>query len=102
MSKITDVGAVYDPQWVRVGGNEGVREMTHEEMVVMAREAGLGEHTNYEYEQIWELKNVEALERFAALVTAAERERCARVCERVSIPYENTSSEAAAAIRKGE
>ena len=33
---------------------------------------------------------------------AAERERCARVCERVSIPYENTSSEAAAAIRKGE
>ena len=33
---------------------------------------------------------------------AAERERCAKVCERVSIPYENTSSEAAAAIRKGE
>jgi hypothetical protein len=33
---------------------------------------------------------------------ANERERCAKVCERVSIPYENTSSEAAAAIRKGE
>ena len=31
-----------------------------------------------------------------------ERERCAKVCERVSIPYENTSSAAAAAIRKGE
>jgi len=54
--------------------------MTHEEMIAMAREAGLGEHTNYEYEQIWELKNVEALERFAALVIAAERERCAKEC----------------------
>jgi len=42
--------------------------MTRDEMIAMAREAGLGEHTNYEYEQIWELKNVEALERFAALV----------------------------------
>jgi hypothetical protein len=37
-----------------------------------------------------------------AEAVAKERERCARVCERVSIPYENTSSEAAAAIRKGE
>ena len=72
------------------------------EITRLAREAGLGEHTNFEYEQIWELKNVEELKRFAALVAAAERERCARVCERVSIPYENTSSEAAAAIRKGE
>ena len=31
-----------------------------------------------------------------------ERERCALVVEKVSIPYENTSSEAADAIRKGE
>jgi hypothetical protein len=37
-----------------------------------------------------------------AEAVAKERERCAKVCERVSIPYENTSSEAAAAIRKGE
>jgi hypothetical protein len=42
------------------------------------------------------------LERELGEAVAKERERCAKVCERVSIPYENTSSEAAAAIRKGE
>ena len=46
--------------------------------------------------------DVERLERELAEAIAKERERCAKVCERVSIPYENTSSEAAAAIRKGE
>jgi hypothetical protein len=80
--------------------------MTHEEMIAMAREAGLGEHTNYEYEQIWELKNVEALERFAALVIAAERERCARVCEERgsfnSMYAHHILTGAAEAIRKGE
>ena len=49
--------------------------MTREEITALARKAGLGEHTNYEREQIWELKNIEALEGFAALVIA-ERERC--------------------------
>ena len=44
----------------------------------------------------------EQLERKLAEAIAKERERCALVVERVSIPYENTSSEAAAAIRKGE
>ena len=82
--------------------------MTHEEMIAMAREAGLGEHTNYEREQIWELKNVEALKRFAALVTAAEHERCALVCKgraghnSISIGAYQTLMAAAAAIRKGE
>jgi len=75
--------------------------MTHEEMIAMAREAGLGEHTNYEYEQIWELKNVEALERFAAIVIAAERERCAKVCEEF-YSVENVAQKCAEAIRKGE
>jgi hypothetical protein len=70
-------------------------------MIAMAREAGLGEHTNYEREQIWELKNVEALERFAALVIAAERERCARVCEEF-YSVENIAQKCAEAIRKGE
>lgn len=45
---------------------------------------------------------IEQLEREFAEAVAKERERCALVVERVSIPYENTSSEAAAAIRKGE
>ena len=76
-----------------------------EEMIAMAREAGLGEHTNYEYEQIWELKNVEALERFAALVAAEERERCALVCERnIDAPAGTYQILMAAAkeIRKGD
>jgi hypothetical protein len=68
--------------------------MTHEEMIAMAREAGLGEHTNYEYEQIWELKNVEALERFAALVIAAERNAPAG--------FYQTVLAMATKIRKGE
>ena len=90
--------------------------MTHEEMIAMAREAGLGEHTNYEREQIWELKNVEALKRFKALVSAAERERCAKVCEdmqrkkndlfdgkwKTSGTTEIDGSNFAAAIRKGK
>ena len=42
--------------------------MMNEEMIAMARKAGLGEHTNYKYKQIWELKNVEAIERFAELI----------------------------------
>ena len=107
--KITDVGAALDPQFECVGGNEG-GEMTHEEMVAMAREAGLGEHTNFEYEQIWELKNVEAIERFAALVTAAERERCALICEKKIVKPTGTYQivryqilmAAAKEIRKGE
>jgi len=50
------------------------------------------------------LCNVDQFTTAAELAEAVEkeRERCALVCERVSIPYENTSSEAAAAIRKGE
>jgi hypothetical protein len=44
-------------------------------IIEMAREAGL--------EEMWELtpRFVERLERFAALVAAAEREACAKACE---------------------
>ena len=44
-------------------------------IIEMAREAGL--------EEMWELtpRFVERLERFAALVAAAEREACAKVCD---------------------
>jgi len=76
--------------------------MTHEEMIAMAREAGLGEHTNYMYEQIWELKNVEALERFANLVIAAERERCAKIVEQYTGAWNDEGFSLAAKIRKGE
>ena len=46
--------------------------MTRDEIIRMAREAGVGR---------WDAQEV-AIERFAALVAAAEREACALVCER--------------------
>jgi len=70
--------------------------MTHEEITALARDAGFN----------WpEIPIDERLERFANLVIAAERERCALVCERkIDAPagtYQILMA-AAAAIRKGE
>jgi hypothetical protein len=50
-------------------------DMTQEDIIRMAREAGL--------EEMWQLtpRFVERLERFAALVAAAEREACAKVAD---------------------
>ncbi len=52
--------------------------MTRDEIIRMAREAGIDakSDTLCRYEG-W----VEPLQRFAALVAAAEREACAKVCE---------------------
>jgi hypothetical protein len=49
--------------------------MTQEDIIRMAREAGL--------EEMWELtpRFVERLEAFTALVRADEREACAKVCD---------------------
>ena len=49
--------------------------MTQEDIIRMAREAGMGyvEHIGEEYMQ--------QIKRFAALVAAAEREACAKVCD---------------------
>ena len=66
--------------------------MTRDDIIRMAREAGQ-QHSGTS------LVGIQSLERFAALVAAAEREACARVAEE---PVEFTSSEAsriAAAIR---
>lgn len=46
--------------------------MTHDDIIRMAREAGIG--------PIYGADD-ESLERFAALVAAAERELCAQMCE---------------------
>jgi hypothetical protein len=48
-----------------------------------------------------EIKNVEALKRFAAFVIATERERCAKVCEEF-YSVEGVAQKCAEAIRKGE
>jgi hypothetical protein len=65
--------------------------MTQEDIIRMAREAGLASiysacdepGVRCAYED-WD----EELERFAALVAAAEREACAKVCEDASKPRE--------------
>ena len=65
--------------------------MNREEIIRMAREAGLDP-------DLWNY--TDAFERFAALVAAAEREECAKVCEAID---RNgawvTKAEAAAAIK---
>jgi hypothetical protein len=50
--------------------------MTRDEMIKMAREAGLASIDINDQRE-----NHRKLERFAALVAAAEREACAKVCD---------------------
>ena len=73
--------------------------MTKEELIRMAREAGLSVWDN---ERASMEGDGDALERFAALVTAAEREACAKVCDEVAKLPNDLMSDApyiAAAIR---
>lgn len=81
--------------------------MRREDIIRMAREAGLA--FDYEtYPGIWHTYlNVgrEKIERFAALIAAAEREECAKVCETVAakeigMAYEAVALDCAAALRK--
>jgi len=62
--------------------------MTREDIIKMAREAG--------FATSWTEAAGEALERFAELVTAKEREACAKLCEEL-LP--GNGSRTAAAIR---
>ena len=52
--------------------------MTREDIIRMAREANIGTYINLDSHLVGN-----HLERFAALVAAAEREACAKVCEAV-------------------
>jgi hypothetical protein len=74
--------------------------MTKEELIRMAREAGLSVWDN---ERASMEGDGDALERFAALVAAAEREACAKVCEeeikRVKPIYSVTAENCVKAIR---
>ena len=58
--------------------------MTREDIIRMAREAGIVA-IHAEGATNW-AEEVDALERFAALVAAAEREACAMVCDAASEP----------------
>ena len=56
--------------------------MTRDDIIRMAREAGATPYTNRHYPDLpYHTFNPEQLERFVALVAAAEREACAKVCE---------------------
>ena len=65
--------------------------MTRDEIIRMAREAG--------FAHSWSEAAGEALERFAALVAAAEREACAKVCDENERANLYGVKECAAAIR---
>lgn len=76
--------------------------MNREDVIRLAREAG----ANPESWQIWPPTfsrkvdfTMAELERFAALVAAAEREACAQVCDRLAAEVDKYPSECAAAIR---
>lgn len=65
--------------------------MTRDEVIAMAREAGIPASTGL---------HAQDLERFAALVAAAEREACAQVCDEVYLAArEHQAQDCAAAIR---
>ena len=55
--------------------------MTKDDIIRMAREANLTDGIELPHE-------IEAVERFAALVAAAENEACAKVCENMCGPIE--------------
>ncbi len=56
--------------------------MTRDDIIRMARETGLQEVVEKtDHHTIVKMMDVPALERFAALVAAAEREACARMAE---------------------
>jgi hypothetical protein len=57
--------------------------MTRDEIARMAREAGMERivAVGVDGTQTVEVARIDLLERFAALVAAAEREACARVCD---------------------
>jgi hypothetical protein len=55
--------------------------MNREDIIRMALEAGMAEPQEVMYYNFWTADQKE-LERFASLVAAAEREACAKACER--------------------
>jgi ABC-type transporter Mla subunit MlaD len=69
-----------------------VNEMKRDEIIKLAREASGG--------TVWWPVNSEILERFAALVAAAEREACAQVCVDAIASIRGFGTEAAAKLRR--
>jgi hypothetical protein len=76
-------------------------DMTQEDMIRMAREAGFAERDAMF--RVAFVANKNNLERFAALVAAAEREACAKVCDDFEVDAHDNNDliyrECATAIR---
>lgn len=53
--------------------------MTRDEIIRMALDCGATQNPAYDYDEV--KMSPEALERFANMVAAAEREACAKVCD---------------------
>ena len=66
--------------------------MTHEGTLRMAREAGFSEDTGVFFIDESEGICTDELLKFAALVAAAEREECAKVCEEFDFEFQDDSS----------
>lgn len=75
--------------------------MTRDDIIRMARWADLHERVKVGVGYVVRIPNLENLERFAALVAAAEREACAKLCDelRDEDGFEPYGTECAAAIR---
>ena len=80
--------------------------MDREDIIRMAREAGISRFPDNWGDAWWQADSIAELERFAALVAAAEREACAKVCEAYTdndggkfIDHEGHGYECASAIR---
>jgi uncharacterized protein (DUF2126 family) len=67
--------------------------MTRDDIIRLAREAGFVRvvATHADGSLTTTVAPIEELERFAALVAAAEREACANVCEDIPLPKDPTS-----------
>ena len=74
--------------------------MNREELILLVQEAVIGVPNENPFD--FRLLQIETIERFAALVAAAEREACARVCDgytQYGDSMTNWSVDCAAAIR---
>ena len=68
--------------------------MNRDDITRMAREANIGTYINLDSHLVGN-----HLERFAALVAAAEREACAKVCDALHYEVDAYGAQCAAAIR---
>jgi len=72
--------------------------VTREEIIRMAREVGAGEPNDLYGRSDYVVMTQYELERFSALIAAAEREACAKVCDDEAT-IEGIAQRCAAAIR---